>query len=215
MSPRRAWTGETAKIARDNGALYRRGRATLVSDRPGDGPCNKGLLKMRLPLGLSLAAAILLAGAPAAFAASAGPAEHRDAREQTPAALLGLWKADLAASTYPGNKPRSALRSFQYTADGKVLVTFMTLGANGAYSTGHWAAQVDGTPGIEYHSAAGSIPYNTVTLTKVSDTVLNLGVFRNGVRTMTAVYTLSADGQTLTYAYDQTRIVYRKWNLAD
>jgi hypothetical protein len=179
---------------------------------------------MRILPGLAMSAAILLTGvglataapaAGAAPAAAAAPAVHRDAREQVPPALLGMWKADTAASTYPGAKPRNALRSFQYTADGKVLVTFMTLGATGAYTTGHWAAQVDGTPGIEYHSAAGSIPYNTVNFKKVDERNFTLGVYRNGVQNLSATYELSADGQTLTYRYDQTVIIYRRWNLAD
>jgi hypothetical protein len=139
----------------------------------------------------------------------------RDAREQVPAALIGPWKVDMEASRYAGNKPRAALRTFQYTADGKVLVTFMTYGANGSYSTGHWAAQVDGTPGIEYHSSAGSMPYNVVSFKKVSETTLNLTVTRHGKVTLEAVYTLSADGKTLTYAYGDNSIVYRRWDKLD
>ena len=186
------------------------GRAPLPSGGHAGSP------DMRISLALAAAAAFL-AAAPAAVAAPApgGAAAHRDAREQVPPALLGMWKADLAASTYPGAKPRSALRSFQYTADGKVLVTFMTLNAAGAYSTGHWAAQLDGSPGIEYHSAAGSIPYNEVVFKKVDERNFTLAVYRNGAQNLAATYELSADGQTLTYRYPQTVIVYRRWNLAD
>ena len=171
---------------------------------------------MRILSVLTMSATIILAGAGAAGAATAAAgAAPRDAREQAPPALLGMWKADLAASTYPGAKPRNALRAFQYTADGKVLVTFMTLSATGAYSTGHWAAQLDGSPGIEYHSAAGSIPYNTVSFKKVDERNFTLAVYRNGLQNLAATYQLSADGKTLTYKYDQTVIVYRPWSLAD
>ncbi len=147
-----------------------------------------------------------------AMSASEDP---RDAREQVPAALIGPWKVDMEASRYAGNKPRAALRTFQYTADGKVLVTFMTYGANGSYSTGHWAAQVDGTPGIEYHSSAGAMPYNVVSFKKISETTLNLTVTRHGKVTLEAVYTLSADGKMLTYAYGDNSIVYRRWDKMD
>lgn len=168
-------------------------------------------------LRLALTAAILVSALSVTPAMSAAaPAEgHRDAREVVPAALIGPWKVDLEASRYAGNKPRVSLRTFQYTADGKLLVTFMTLGANGNYSTAHWAVQVDGTPGNEYHSSAGSIPYNVVSLTKVSETKLNLIVSRHGKVSIEAVYTLSDDGKTLTYAYGDNNIVYRRWDKMD
>ena len=165
---------------------------------------------IRALLGFALSAGLFIA-TPQGIAAEG----YRDAREQVPAALIGPWKVDLAASKYPGNKPQSALRTFQYTADGRVLVTFMTLAANGTYSTGHWAAHVDGSPGIEYHSSAGSIPYNVVSFKKINETTLNLTVTRHGKVTLEAVYTLSADGKTLTYAYGDTVIVYRRWDKMD
>jgi hypothetical protein len=150
-------------------------------------------------------------GAPAL----AADAALTDAREQAPAALIGPWKADLAASKYAGTKPKVALRTFAYTAEGKVLVTFMTLNAQGKFSTGHWAAQVDGTPAIEYHSAANSVPYNVVSFTKVDETTLNLIVTRHGKVDIQAVYKLSADGKTLTYSYGENVVVYRRWDGLD
>jgi hypothetical protein len=163
---------------------------------------------MRILTGLVVTAAL-------ALTAPVGMAEYRDAREQVPPALLGMWKVDIAASTYGGTKPKAALRSFQYTEGGKVLVTFMTLNAAGAYSSGHWAAQLDGTDGIEYHSSAGSIPYNIVRLTKVDERNLVLAVLRHGQETMSATYQLSEDGKTLTYAYGSNILVYRKWEQMD
>ncbi|MGE3335387.1 MAG: hypothetical protein AB7I36_17205 [Rhodospirillaceae bacterium] len=178
----------------------------------------------RMLLRLSLTAGILVSAfmAAPAMSASAPPATggaaseaHRDARELFPATMIGPWKADIEASTYAGSKPRVALRTFAYTEGGRVLVTFMTVGANGAYSTGHWAAQADGTPGTEYHSAAGSIPYNVVSLKKVNETTLNLTVSRHGKVSIEAVYTISEDGKTLTYTYGGNKIVYRRWDKLD
>ena len=150
-----------------------------------------------------------------AAAPTAAPHVRSDAREQVPAALLGMWKADIAASAYTSTPPREALRSFQYTADAKVLVTFMTVGADGNVTMGHWAAQVDGSEALEYHSNAGSTPYNVVTLSKVDERNFNLVVSRAGVTSITGTYLLSEDGQTLTYKYTasgkDTTVVYRRW----
>lgn len=87
-----------------------------------------------------LAAAMAYA-MPAAQAAEE-PWHGTDARQQVPNALLGAWKADVAASHYTDPSPRKALRFFAYTEGGKVLVSFMTLNAKGQLSSGHWAAQV-------------------------------------------------------------------------
>jgi galactose mutarotase-like enzyme len=140
-------------------------------------------------------------------------AEHRDARELAPAALIGPWKADIAASTYAHAKPVKEYRTFQYDADGKVLVTFMNINANGEYATGHWAAQLDGTPGLEYHNSAGSIPYNVVSFKKVDDNNFTLVVSRNGAVSIQATYNLSPDGKTLTYAYSGNTIIYHRWDM--
>ncbi|MEH3107870.1 MAG: hypothetical protein PGN09_11500 [Sphingomonas fennica] len=164
---------------------------------------------------------LLIAAAPAAAAAQApsapapAPAAHRNAREQAPAALIGPWKVDLAASRYSGAKPKVATRTFQYTEDGKLLVTFQSVSATGNYVTGHWAAQVDGTPANEYHSAAGAIPYNVVRLWKVDENNLKLTVTRNGKLDIEATYALSPDGRTLTYSYGGNSIVYRRWTALD
>src|SRR3546814_4326535 len=96
--------------------------------------------------------------------------------------LIGMWKADIQSSTYKGTKPQAAWRSFAYTEGGKVLVSFATRSASGAITSGHWAAQVDGTPGIEYHSSAGAIPYNVVSWKTVGQGRLHLVVARNGKR---------------------------------
>ena len=161
-----------------------------------------------------LAGATLIALLPVATTAQDGN-RLRDAREQAPAALIGHWKADLAASTYTGNKPQAATRSFAYTEGGRVLVSFATLTASGALTSGHWAAQVDGTPAIEYHSSAGAIAYNVVSFRKLDERTLSLTVTRHGKLDLEARYQLAADGRTLTYSYDGNSIVYRPWNLVD
>jgi len=173
---------------------------------------------MRGWLGSALAASILLASASAA-AATAGPTGPRDPREQVPPTLIGAWKADIAASNYPSTPPAFHVRTFEYTRDGMLLVTFMGRSANGQQSSGHWAVQVDGTPGIEYTRATGSNPYQVVTLKKVDDRNFEMNAGRNGTVLYRGTYQLSPDGQTLTYSYTydnaRTTVVYRRWDMAD
>ncbi len=165
-------------------------------------------LRPVLALGMTLAiGGTALADAPVPF--------HRDARELAPVALIGLWKADLAASSFKTSAPKAAMRSFAFTEGGRVLVTFTTLDARGMLSSGHWAAQVDGTPTVEYHSSAGSIPFNVVTLRKIDETTLDLTVTRNGKLDIEGTYKLSPDGQTLTYSYSGNVLVYHHWNMVD
>lgn len=166
-------------------------------------------------VGTTMFLAAAMAYAMPAAQAAEEPWHGTDARQQVPNALLGAWKADVAASHYTDPSPRKALRFFAYTEGGKVLVSFMTLNAKGQLSSGHWAAQVDGTPAVEYHSQGGSIPFNVVYFTKVDDYNYHLVVKRNGKLEITADYNLSKDGKTLTYSYGETVIVYHRWDMMD
>lgn len=147
--------------------------------------------------------------------AAEAPWTKRDARELVPAGLIGPWKADIAASTFSTKPPKKALRFFAYTGEGKVLVTFMSLTGDDKFVSGHWAAQVDGSPALEYHSSAGSTPFNVVHFTKIDEHNFKLVVERNGVVSIRATYVLAEDGKTLTYAYEGNRIVYHRWDMMD
>jgi hypothetical protein len=176
---------------------------------------------MRAILGMS-AAVLLLAVQPAIAGqgapAPAGPAPHSNAQEQAPAALLGAWKVDLAASKYAGTAPKNNIRTFSYTRDGMLLVTSLTLGANGRKGMLHWAVQLDGTPSPEFIDYNGSTPTNVVALKKQDATTLSMTVWKHGAVTLTGSFKLSPDGQTLTYTYgpkgDDNVIVYKKWDMA-
>jgi hypothetical protein len=146
---------------------------------------------------------------------SAAEQAPRDARDLVPAALIGPWKADLKASTFAANPPRAQVRTFQYTADGRVLVTFYTVTADGNYVTGHWAAYADGSPSIEYHNSQPSIPYNVVALKKINDTTLTVTATRYGKVNVESQYVISPDGQTLTYTFGKNVTVYRRWDKMD
>lgn len=163
------------------------------------------------------ALAIAMASAPLSLAAAYAAEGDMltDAREQAPEGLIGMWKADIEASSFPGDAPKALIRSFAYTEDGAVLVSFAGHYASGRVTSGHWAAQVDGTPGIEYHSSAGSVPYNVVSWEVIGEGNLALKVFRHGELSLEAEYQLSEDGQSLEYTYGETTIIYRRWDLLD
>jgi len=169
-----------------------------------------------IPAAVALGLTLLCAGAACAQTAAEPDRVQRDARERVPAALLGTWKADIAASTYARTPPREHFRSFQYTADGKLMVSFLTLGATGAQSAGHWAVQLDGTPGLEYFAANGSTPYAEIRLTPVDDRTFTVTNARAGVQEATATYALSDEGRVLTITRtpvhgDRTVVVYHRW----
>jgi hypothetical protein len=162
-----------------------------------------------------LPAALLLVGVPAApaLAQAWGPPllEHRDARQMAPPALMGIWRAENP------NGGGIFLRSFSYTEDGKVMVSFMGLDPKGVQRWGHWSLQLDGTPGQEYRSDGGAASFAVIRLTKVDDRTFHLTNTVGGVVQATSVWTLSGDGQMLTMARTPTggalsTTVYRRWS---
>ena len=173
---------------------------------------------MRALLAMTLSAMALALAAPAAAQQAApAPSLHANAFEQAPAALLGAWKADVAASKYAGTPPRANYRTFAYTDGGKVLVSSMTLGATGRQSMLHWAVALDGSPAPEFTSGNRSIPSSVVGLKKQDETTLVMTVWQYGKVTLTGSFKLSPDGGTLTYTYgakgDDNVITYKKWDM--
>jgi len=163
--------------------------------------------------GLTAALAMLLVpltAAPALAQTADKPAVRRDAREQAPAALLGVWEV-------VGGAPNTKfLRTFAYTADGKILVHFVSVNAKGEQTYGHWAAQLDGSPALEYHARAGSTPYAEIRLTKVDDLNLTLTNTVNGKLAARSAWALSPDGKTLTMTRtpeggSASTTVYKRW----
>ena len=165
----------------------------------------------------SLAAVFILA-ASAAMAQPAPRAEiRRNAQEQIPDGLIGAWKLDLVASKYEATAPKMQYRIFDYTHDGKLLVDYITLSANGAQAAGNWAVSLDGSEGLEYTRAYGSTPFAVVTLKKTDEATFNLTAARFGKVFETGTFTLSLDGNMLTFSFDadgkHNVAVYRRWNL--
>ncbi|HVW74773.1 MAG TPA: hypothetical protein VHC39_14150 [Rhizomicrobium sp.] len=169
---------------------------------------------------LGFLAVSLTAGAAMAQTALAPVNEggvRRNAWEQIPAGFIGNWKLDLMASKYGTTAPRMQYRIFDYTADGKFLCTYITLGGKGGFASGNWAVQLDGTPGAEYTRAYGSTPFAIVTLKKVDENNLDLTAARFGKVFEAGTFTLSPDGETLTFSYHQgdkqDTAVYHRWDM--
>lgn len=163
-----------------------------------------------------------LAVAAAALAAPALAQQHPrvplipDAREMANPDLMGVWVVDQAASKPSAAPGVTQLRTFQFTADGKILVSFITARPDGTQSFGHWSLQVDGSPGYEYRSDNASIPIAEIRLTKADERTYNLTNSVGGHVESRATYTLSEDGQTLTLTRNPgpsptAVIVYRKF----
>lgn len=142
---------------------------------------------------------------------------RRSAREQIPQAFIGAWKLDPAASHYQTAAPKMQYRIFDYTKDGKFLCDYITLSAKGTQTAGNWAVPLDGTPGNEYTRPYGSTPFAVVTLKKQDETTLYLTAARFGKMFEAGTFTVSPDGNMLTFRYQQGAkqdvAVYRRWDM--
>jgi hypothetical protein len=169
----------------------------------------------------SLVVLFLLALVGPAVAQPLGPLNdagvRRNAWEQIPPRFIGNWKLDVAASKYGTAAPKMQYRIFDYTADGKFLCTYITRTARDTYSSGNWAVQLDGTPSAEYTRAYGSTPFAIVTLKKQDENTLFLTAARYGKVFEEGTFTLSPDGDTLTFSYrqgdKQDIAVYHRWDM--
>ena len=142
---------------------------------------------------------------------------RRNAWEQTPDKFIGNWKLDLVASKYGTAAPKMQYRIFDYTADGKFLCTYITRSARDTFGSGNWAVSLDGAPGPEYTRAYGATPFAVVTLKKVDETRLHLTAARFGKVFEEGDFTISPDGNTLTFDYGQgdkhDTAVYHRWDM--
>lgn len=167
---------------------------------------------MRLFTSAAVAAALMtLSLHSPALAESKPKMMMADAREMLPDDLVGVWKSA------PNARQTAHLRSFQYTADGKLLVNFINIGLDGKQMIGHWSLQVDGSPGYEYRSDNASTPIAEIRFKKVSPRTFELSNIVAGELQSQAVYILSEDGKTLNLTRTpkngpQTKVQYVKWD---
>jgi hypothetical protein len=140
---------------------------------------------------------------------------RRNAQEQTPEAIIGVWKLDLNDSKFESPAPKAQYRIFDYTRDGMFFCDYITLGANGTQTGGNWAVKLDGSDGLEYTRPYGSTPFAVVTLKKIDENTLDLTAARYGKVFETGQFKITPE--TLTFTYEsggkKNVAVYHRWNM--
>jgi hypothetical protein len=130
-----------------------------------------------------------------------------DAAAQAPAtnmadALIGTWRVNIEKSKYsPGPPPKSLVRTFDYTRDGRLLCTLTPVSAQGNLSVNHWIAPLDGTPSPEYSRSSGRKPVTMVSLTRVDSHTFTIAAARAGTVDpyVKGVVVIAKDGKTYTH----------------
>jgi hypothetical protein len=128
------------------------------------------------------------------------PAAAQTRAETDP--LIGTWNLDVEKSTYPGTPPKSIHRTFDFSLDGLILVTYETVSAQGGRSFVHWYMGLDGKEHPEFGRPTGSSPtwmLTTKTIDANTKEVTDKRVVAPGRPQQTIVYTfvVSPDGQSL------------------
>jgi hypothetical protein len=122
-----------------------------------------------------------------------------DAREMAPEALIGTWVLNVSKSKYTGSTPpKSQIRNFDYSAEGKIICHIMTVGQNGNTSTFHWIVTLDGVEHPEYSRGSGSMVVAMVGIKKIDERRLGITTSRGGEMRQSGEWQLSEDGNTLT-----------------
>jgi hypothetical protein len=127
----------------------------------------------------------------------AGPPVRRDASEAAPDRLIGTWILNLAKSKYAGPAPKSLTRSFDYTREGEILVSYVSVAASGIKTVGHWAVSLDGKWCPEFTRDWGATPFMMISMKKIDDDTFDWSYARWGRVLGTGGWSLSKDGKTL------------------
>jgi hypothetical protein len=126
---------------------------------------------------------------------------------QVPDAWLGVWKVNVAKSTYsPGPPPKSSVVTWEALSDGRYRITTETVNANGVTSKIESVTRLDGTeePLAESNPVQGRT--RTRIYKRINDSSYEFVTKANGkiVTTTRAVY--AADGRTRTLTTSGTRL---------
>ena len=108
--------------------------------------------------------------------------------------LIGVWKVNLAKSTYsPGPAPKSETRTYTQNGAGlKVVIDIVN--ADGSASAPSWAAHFDG----KYYPIVGNPGADMVMITMTDASTLDLTSKKGGTVRGVRRYTVSKDGKTMT-----------------
>jgi len=110
--------------------------------------------------------------------------------------LIGVWKVNLAKSTYSPEPPKSpATRTYTQNGDGLKVVISGGVNADGsAQTTVSWAAHFDGKD----YPMVGNPGVDMVTITMTDASTMDFTTKKGGKVTGTRRYTVSKDGKTMT-----------------
>ena len=111
--------------------------------------------------------------------------------------FIGVWKANIAKSTYsPGPPPKSpATRTYTQNGDGLKVVISGGVNADGSAQTNQsWAAHFDGKD----YPMVGNTNADMVTITMVGASTMDSTVKKGGKVLNTNRLTVSKDGKTMT-----------------
>jgi hypothetical protein len=164
---------------------------------------------MRARFASMLLAAIVVAATATTWAwaqstpQSAPPIRHA-ANEEVPDALIGTWLMNPAKSKYAGTAPKSLTRSFDFTRDGELLVSYVSVAQSGAKTIGHWAVSLDGKWSPEFTREWGAIPFMMISMKKIDDHTFDWSYGRWGRVLGVGGWKLSDDGKTLTQTVTTT-----------
>ncbi len=116
---------------------------------------------------------------------------------QGPNPLIGVWKVNLAKSTYsPGPPPKSpGTLTYTQNGDGLKLAISGLMNADGSAQTNQsWAAHFDGKD----YPAVGNTNADTIMITMTDASTLDVNVKKGGKTRNTVRFTVSKDGKTMT-----------------
>ena len=116
---------------------------------------------------------------------------------QGPNPLIGVWTLNVAKSTFsPGPPPKSpATRTYTQNGDGLKVVISGGVNADGsAQPNQSWAAHFDGKD----YPFVGSTTADTVMITMVGASTLDVNLKKGGKAINTVRFTVSKDGKTMT-----------------
>lgn len=137
---------------------------------------------MKISVPVLLAASLLLAS----------PVHSKQHRTAT---LSGVWAADTSRLPMPPQmRPKSVTITFANMPDGALSTRVEVVDAAGALSYAQGIAPLDGTPA----PVEGNLEADTSAATMPAPGVLVMQLSRNGVPGSTRVYTLGADGESMT-----------------
>jgi len=109
--------------------------------------------------------------------------------------LIGVWKVNLAKSTFsPGPPPKSQTRTYTQNGDGLKLVQTGVNADGSASVPGSYAAHFDGKD----YPMAGNTNIDMITITMADASTLDTTMKKNGKVTGTRRFTVSKDGKTMT-----------------